>query len=88
MANYPLRLPESVRRAAELAAELDGVSLNQFFATAIAEKAAMLTAARVMDERAARADRARFDEVMRRIGREPPREGDEMPAEADRARAD
>jgi energy-coupling factor transporter ATP-binding protein EcfA2 len=77
MANYPLRLPESVRKAAELAA--DGVSLNQFFATAIAEKAAMLTAVRVMDERAARADRGKFDEVMRRVGKQPHREGDEVP---------
>lgn len=53
MANDPLQLPVSVRKAAELAAEFDGVSLNQFFATAIAEKAAMLTAARVLDERSA-----------------------------------
>ena len=60
MANYPLRLPESVRRAAEAAAALDGVSLNQFFATAIAEKAAALTAMRAFDERAARATGGRL----------------------------
>lgn len=79
MPNYPLRLPESVRKAAEMAAARDGVSLNQFFATAIAEKTAALTAARAIEERAARADRTRFDEVMARVGREPPREGDEAP---------
>lgn len=79
MPNYPLRLPESVRKAAEAAAARDGVSLNQFFATAIAEKAAALTTARALEERAARADRSKFDETMARVGREPPREGDEPP---------
>ena len=78
MANYPLRLPESVRRAAEAAAALDGVSLNQFFATAIAEKAAALTAVRAIDERAVRADRRAFDAVMARVGHQPPQEGDEV----------
>ena len=79
MSNYPLRLPESVRKAAEIAAARDGVSLNQFFATAIAEKAAALTAAQTIEQRAARADRAKFYEVMARIGKEAPREGDEIP---------
>ncbi len=79
MPNYPLRLPESVRKAAEAAAEIDGVSLNQFFATAIAEKAAALSGARAWEQRAPRANRARFDDVMSRIGKEPPREGDELP---------
>lgn len=75
---FSLRLPESVRKAAGMAAARDGVSLNRFFATAIAEKTATLTAARAIEERAARADHARFDEVMARVGREPPREGDEV----------
>ncbi|SMF96113.1 HicB family protein [Methylomagnum ishizawai] len=37
---YPLRLPTSVKAAAEKLAREDGVSLNQFVATAIAEKLA------------------------------------------------
>jgi len=79
MPNYPLRLPDSVRKAAEAAAQIDGVSLNQFFATAIAEKAAALSGARAWEERASRANRAKFDDVMSRIGKEQPREGDELP---------
>lgn len=79
MSNYPLRLPESVRKAAEAAAEMDGVSLNQFFATAIAEKAATLAGAHAFAERAARADRLAYEAVMARIGQETPRDGDEMP---------
>ena len=43
---YPLRLPTSVKAAAEKLAKEEGVSLNQFVATAVAEKLmAMNTAA-------------------------------------------
>lgn len=75
--NFPLRLPDSVRRAAEAAAVEDGVSLNQFINVAVADKAAALSGARMMAERAARADRAAFDAVMSNLGPEPAREGDE-----------
>jgi hypothetical protein len=76
--NFPLRLPESVRRAAEAAAVEDGVSLNQFINVAVAEKTAALSGARMMAERASKADRAAFDAVMARTGPEAPREGDEL----------
>lgn len=37
-ATYPLKLPLSVKRAAERLAKEDGVSLNQWIAVAVAEK--------------------------------------------------
>lgn len=76
--NYPLRLPASIMQEARKAAEQDGVSLNQFIGTALAEKVSALRAEAVLRERARRADRARFDEVMSRAGGTPPREGDEV----------
>ena len=75
--NFPLRLSESVRRAAEKAAERDGVSLNQFINLAVAEKTAALDGAETIIRRAARADRTAFDTVMTRVGREAPQAGDE-----------
>jgi hypothetical protein len=42
---FPLRLPESIRRAAQRLAREDGVSLHQFIATAVAEKVSALNAA-------------------------------------------
>ena len=75
---FPLRLPESVRRAAETIAREDGVSLNQFIATAVAEKVSALGTATHLRARAARADRARFDIVLASLGGLPPREGDEI----------
>lgn len=35
---YPLKLPVSIKTAAERLAKTDGVSLNQFIVTAVAEK--------------------------------------------------
>lgn len=37
-ATYPLKLPISIKRAAERLAKADGVSLNQWIAAAVAEK--------------------------------------------------
>ena len=75
---FPLRLPESIKRAAQELAGEDGVSLNQFIATAVAEKVSALNTAAYFRERAARADRAEFDRVLARLGSLPPREGDEI----------
>lgn len=75
---FPLRLSESIRRAAEDLARQDGVSLNQFVATAVAEKVSALHTATYFRRRAAQADRAKFDQVLARLGGLPPRNGDEI----------
>lgn len=75
---FPLRLPDWIRRAAEDLAREDGVSLNQFVATAVAEKVSALNTATYFRDRATRADPARFDRVLARLGSLPPREGDEI----------
>lgn len=43
---YPLKLPTSVKNAAAELARLDGVSLNQFIAAAVAEKVGSIRTAR------------------------------------------
>jgi predicted HicB family RNase H-like nuclease len=37
-ATYPLKLPRSIKKAAQRSAQEDGVSLNQWIASAVAEK--------------------------------------------------
>jgi hypothetical protein len=69
---YPLRLPRSVKAEVERRAKQDGISVNQFIATAVAEKLAVMTTAEFFAERRARADFAAFDRLMRRQGGEPP----------------
>ncbi len=76
---YPLRLPRSLKEAVERLSRQDGTSINQFVATAVAEKVSALQTARFFEDRRARADFKTFDKIMRRRGGKPPRQGDEMP---------
>ncbi len=76
---YPLRLPRSLKVAVARLSRQDGMSINQFVATAVAEKVTALQTARFFEDRRARADFKAFDKIMRRRGGKPPREGDEMP---------
>lgn len=78
---YPLRLPVSIKAEAEKLAQAEGTSLNQFVASAVAEKVAVLRTASYFAERKGQADMAAFDRLMVRSGGQPPRRGDEMPEE-------
>lgn len=69
---YPLRLPRSVKAEVERRAKADGISINQFVATAVAEKLAAMGTAEFFAERRERADFKVFDRLMRRKGGEPP----------------
>jgi hypothetical protein len=80
MSAYALRLPASIKAEAEKLAAEEGTSLNQFVATAVAEKISALRTARYFAERKGRADWSAFDQIMSREGGEPPRAGDEIPA--------
>lgn len=75
---YQLRIPKSVKAAVARWAERDGISMNQFMATAVAEKISVLATVDLFEDRAARADYETFDRVMKRKGGEEPREGDEI----------
>lgn len=82
---YPLRLPASIKAEAERLAASEGTSLNQFVATAVAEKVAALRTASFFAERKGRADWAAFDRLMARPGGESPRAGDEVPPPPERS---
>jgi uncharacterized protein (DUF1778 family) len=77
--NYALRLPASLKRAVEEVAREDGTTLNQFIVSAVAEKLAALKTADYFAKRAAHADFAAFDRLMRRTGGEAPKADDEIP---------
>jgi len=70
--NYALRLPESLKRAAQELARADGTTLNQFIVTAVAEKLASLRTAEYFEARAGRADKdAALAFLSREAGRQP-----------------
>ncbi|MDP4026782.1 toxin-antitoxin system HicB family antitoxin [Methylobacterium sp. NEAU 140] len=76
-----LRLPASLREAAEQVARQDGGTLNQFVAAAVAEKISALQSAGFLDARGARADLVAFDRFMNRSGGTPPAAHDAWEAE-------
>lgn len=77
-ATYPLRLPRSLKQEVERRAREDGTSVNQFVATAVAEKIAAMTTAEFFADRRASVDFKAFDKIMRRKGGEPPRDEDKI----------
>lgn len=74
---HPLRLPKCIKAAAEKLAREEGVSMNQFIATAVAEKLAAMQTATLFNERRKRVDLATFRKLLNRPGGELLREGDE-----------
>jgi len=77
---YTLRLPRSLKRAVERQSKEDRTSINQFVATAVAEKLSALQTAEFFADRKSHADFKAFDKLMKRRGGKPPRAGDEMPS--------
>lgn len=79
VSNYALRLPVSLKNAAEKTARADGSTLNQFIITAVAEKLSALRTADYFAQRALRGDLEAFDRLMNRPGGEPPPDADRLP---------
>ena len=77
---YPLNLPISLKEAAARLAKDDGVSLNQWIATAVAHKIGTIETAEVLLTE--RADRAVLGDLLRYLDaapNTPPAPGDAMP---------
>ena len=80
MSNLSLRLPDSLHRTIRQLAEQDDISINQFIATAVAEKTAALLTVDYLEERARRAHPRLVDRLLSRVPDVPPDPGDELPA--------
>ena len=79
-ATYPLKLPASIKAAAARLAKEDGVSLNQWIASAVAQKVgAVETAAEFFRRRAAGARPSDLSAILARVPDRDPDPGDELP---------
>ena len=78
MSNYPLRLPEGLMDQVRDLAQAEGVSINQFLSTLIAEQIGELKALRHVRARIARADRAKAVAAIARVPDRPPLHRDDM----------
>ena len=72
-----LRLPDSLHRMVREVAAKDSISINQFVATAVAEKMSAMLTKEYLEQRARRADPAAFDHILSRVPDVPPLPGDE-----------
>lgn len=78
-AAYALKLPQSLKTAAQRLAREDGVSLNLWITVALAEKVgAVETAADFFKLRAGGVKPADLLPILDKVGNEPPRQGDEI----------
>lgn len=77
--SYPLKLPSSVKKAAQRLAKEDGVSLNQWISVAVAEKiGAVETAADFLKQRAGNAKPEDLMWFLDRAHGKPVEPGDEL----------
>ena len=67
MSTLSLRLPDSLHSELKRLAEQEGISINQFIATAAAEKLSSLRTATYLRERASKGSRAEFEAVLKRV---------------------
>jgi hypothetical protein len=78
MRTLSLTLPESVYKHACTLAQQDGISLDQFIATAVAEKIAVLMTVEYLQERAKRGSREKFEAVLAKVPDVEPEEHDRL----------
>lgn len=78
MSTISVRLPESLHKLAREIASQDHVSMNQFIASAVAEKISALATETYLNERAARASEAKFRTALAAVPDVPPDESDRM----------
>ncbi len=77
MTTLNLTLPNSLQRHLQEIADQEGVPVDHFIATAVAEKISALTAETYLRARAQRADSDAFRAILDRVPKRTPLSGDE-----------
>jgi predicted transcriptional regulator len=73
-----VRLPKSLHREIKKLAEEEGISMNQFIATAAAEKISSLKTVEYLEERAERGSREKFEQVLSKVPDTEPDDQDKL----------
>jgi len=73
-----VRLPKYLHREIKELAEEEGISMNQFIATAAAEKISSLKTLEYLEERAERGSREKFERVLAKVPDTEPDEHDKL----------
>ena len=67
MSTISVHLPDSLQQQLRALAERDGISIDQFIATAVAEKVAALMTVEYLRERAKRGSLEKFEAVLAKV---------------------
>lgn len=67
MSLFNLQLPDSIHKEARVLAERDGISVDQFIASAVAEKISALTTESYLEDLAKRGNRGRYEAVLAKV---------------------
>jgi hypothetical protein len=67
MSTLSLRLSDSLHRQVRELASAEGISINQFIATAVAEKMSALLTEQYLQERASRGKRSKYEAALSRV---------------------
>jgi hypothetical protein len=79
MSTLSLRLPASLHRAIKEFARREGISINQFVTTAVAEKLSALLTEEYLQERAKRGSRVKYEAALAQVPDVEPLEPDQRP---------
>lgn len=80
MSAITIRLPNSVHESIKELARKDGISVNQFIASAAAEKVASFQTLDYLRSEAAQGKRGDFDKLLKLVPDVPAQAGDALPA--------
>ena len=78
MSALNLRLPESLHHHIRDIARKEGISINQFISTAVAEKISALMTEDYLQNRASRAQKEEFKKILNKVPRRKPLPEDEF----------
>lgn len=82
MSNLSVQLPDSLYKSLQELAKQDGISVEQFIATAVAEKIAALTTETYLEELANRGSREKYEAVLAKVPEVEPEPYDQLPPTA------
>jgi hypothetical protein len=79
MSIVQVQIPDSLHKSLSDLAGRDGISIDQFISTAIAEKLSALMAENYFKDRAGRGNRAKYEAILEKVPDVEPEEYDRIP---------
>jgi hypothetical protein len=79
MSHLNVQLPDSLYKSLQALAEEDGISIDQFIATAVAEKLAALMTETYLENLAQRGSRKKYETVLAKVPDVEPEPYDQLP---------